>query len=788
MPKRPSTAVLVLLAVWAILVLAHPAWLLGALVASATFPAFLETIPYVILLGLLRLPVALIALALWAVAIGAGGAMLRRAGLDTLTEGERAVFGGALGMGILSIGTFLLARLSGGATWLLTALVAGLVLAMAVLGFREIRQTLAAGRMWFREWRGRRRASSIFIIVLSAGIVAFALTRANVPVVGDYDSLEYHLAAPAQWWRAGGVFFIRDVVYTNMPQNVEMQYLAAMCLCGGPSLGATVGLQVGVGFVVLTSAAVALCGKRLAGEAAGLAAAAIVLTMPMLAELATLNCYVVELPLTAYSFLALYAFLLLRRGEGGRQRWRLAALCGAMAGLAIGCKYPAILFVLAPVLAFIVAGGIVRPRWLRRSLAEGYVVGMVAVAVASPWLIRNTVNTGNPTYPLLYHTFGGENWSPEQDVKFAKAHGPSDVRLLGMWRPFFAYGFWRDQPGEAGKAPWRPPMSPVLFLFALVPIALADRRSAVPILLFAIVAFALAAKERFWPGEWRGDVLLAAAALALITCPAFLLPRRDLVYFGVYFVVCLVAWYTLTHRLDRFLDPASPAVAVLAGVGLTAVGNGWPGRIARGVLVGGLAFALATTAIVHAPITAAGLAQPREEFLQLVTERSSYCQPAIEAINTDLPPDAVVLFVGESRTFYCRRRVLAATVFDRHPLDRIIGEFQASRVPAEPVAAGDRLLAAARAPEPADRGAGDVHQAIHDGLRAMGVTHVYVNWPEARRLSNTYAYRFGGEQRPGFSEHITPELFSELVARGHLRAVATFGSGAPPPFALYEVR
>ena len=164
MPKRPSTAVLVLLAVWAILVLAYPAWLLGALVVSATFPAFLDTIPYVILLGLLRLPVALIALLLWAVAIGAGGAMLRRAGLDTLTEGERAVFGGALGMGILSIGTFLLARLSGGATWLLTALVAGLVLAMAVLGFREIRQTLAAGRMWFREWRGRRRASSLSLI------------------------------------------------------------------------------------------------------------------------------------------------------------------------------------------------------------------------------------------------------------------------------------------------------------------------------------------------------------------------------------------------------------------------------------------------------------------------------------------------------------------------------------------------------------------------------------------------------------------------------------------------
>jgi hypothetical protein len=357
-----------------------------------------------------------------------------------------------------------------------------------------------------------------------------------------------------------------------------------------------------------------------------------------------------------------------------------------------------------------------------------------------------------------------------------------------MWRPFFGYAFWRDQPGEPDEPPWRPPMSPVLFLFALVPLALADRRSAGPIVLFAVVSVALAAAQRFWPGEWRADVFLAAAALALITCPAFLLPRGDVVFLALHFAWCLLGWYALTHRLDRFLDPASPSVAVLAGMGVVLVGRGWPRRVARGVLCGGLAFSLATAVLIHAGLAGPGLARPTEEFVGAVAARSTYCQPAMEAINRRLPPDATVLFVGETRTFYCERRAIAATVFDRQPLDRMIGQALASLAPAEPVKADGRLRAAAAPPRRARRLPADVYEAIREGLAAMGVTHLYVSWPEVDRLNASYAFHLDGQQRPGFSEHVTRTLFGELIARGILRPVATFGEGLVPPFALYEVR
>ena len=798
--KRTVSPPLVLLAVWAVALLAYPAWLLGVMVASPSTKLCVEYISHVVLHGMLHLPVALIALALWLVAIGAGMALLRRAGFGDLTVGEQAIFGGALGMGILSLGTFLAGTVSGRPPWLQTALVVALVGALAAVGFRDALRLLGASKQWADEWSRRRRLSSVFIIVLGLGIVAFALTRANVPVAHDYDSLLYHFGGPAQWWRAGQITFLRDLVYTNFPQNVEMLYLLTTTLCGGPVLGAVVGLQVGIGFTLLTAAAIAACGRRLASETAGLAGAAIFLTTPMLGELATLNSYVVELPLTAYTFLALFAFLLLRRAAGRGARLRLAILCGAMAGLAIGCKYPAVLFALAPILGFIVCGGIFRLETLRRSLAEAVVVGGVAVAVASPWLVRNAVNTGNPTYPLLYHTFGSRNWTPEQDAKFAKAHRAADVRLIELGRPFYTFAIWRDQPGEPTEPPWRVPASPILFLFALIPVAMAERRSARAVVVFAIFFLALAHARRFWPEEHRLDLLLSASVLALITMPAFLIPRRDLVFLPLHFVLCFIAWYTLTHRIDRFLDPATPAIAVLSGIGVAMLARGWPRRVANGIVVGGLAYTLAVVLLVHTGPTALGLDWPTGKFLALFTRGSTYSQQAMDFINTELPPDAKVLFVGEGRTFYCERRAVAATVFDRHPIDRIIDDaLDRSHVPPVPEGThhGSGLLAAARPeaeppPKAPLRLSAGVLRRIRDGLSEQGVTHIYVSWAERKRLGDSYAYRFDGEQRDGYSATITKPLFADLEARGHLSRLwpprSPDAPPGPPPFVVYELR
>ncbi len=755
--------------VWCAAVLAYPACLLVSMCGDAgRLEASLYALPTLVIAGLLRLPTALIATALWAVATGAGMALLRRAGYGGLSLAERVVFGGALGMGAFSLLTFLIGSASGQPPWLMAALCWGLVLALGCLGARDLWGALASGTRALNAWRKQADFLGVAAAALGVAIVLLALTRANVPVFADYDSLEYHLAAPAHWWREGRVTFLRDMVYANFPQNTEMLFLLAMSCVGGPLMGAAVGLQVLTGFVVLTAGALAACGRRMEAPAAGNAGAALLLTTPLLAELATLNSYVVELPLTAYGFLALYAFLLWRRAATPGERWRYAALCGVLAGLAIGCKYPAVLFVLAPLGLFILGGGVVRPRTLGRAAATAALVSAAAVATASPWLIRNAVNTGNPTYPLLYGVFGSSNWSAEQDAKFRLHHQASDLRFFSLARRVWSYAVWRDQPREGGRVP---PASPVLLLFALVPVALADRRSTRAVFYAASVFLVWAAAERFAPEplsrapalQTASDVFLSVSLLALVTAPAFLVASDGPLILSTYSVLCLMAWYVLTHRLDRFLDPISPMIALLGGIGLAALPRVWPRRIARGLVAGGLAYALATTLLIHGPVMWVGLSDPPQAFLRKVNEGATYSQSAIEAINR-LPDEALVLFVGETRTFYCERRALAASVFDRHPIERI--------------------LEAGPPGEPARR--------VRDGLRALGVTHIYVNWPELARLAGSYGYRYQGEPRPGVPLEAYVNLFAAMTREHHIASLGVFGAdrqGNPrPDFVLYALQ
>ena len=211
---------LVPLALWVVAVLAYPVAFVVALCGSPQLGLAAVALPEIVVRGLLRLHVLVWSVAVWGAAVGGGMTLLRRTGFACLTMAERAVFGGALGMGVLSLGTFVLGTVSGfGPPWLLVVLLAAMLVAMALAGLRDLVQGAAAAAQGLRAWRRRATLRGVLLVVLGLGIVGFALTRAHVPVVADYDSLEYHLAAPAQWWRAGTMLFLRDVVYSNFPQN-----------------------------------------------------------------------------------------------------------------------------------------------------------------------------------------------------------------------------------------------------------------------------------------------------------------------------------------------------------------------------------------------------------------------------------------------------------------------------------------------------------------------------------------------------------------------------------------
>jgi hypothetical protein len=49
-------------------------------------------------------------------------------------------------------------------------------------------------------------------------------------------------------------------------------------------------------------------------------------------------------------------------------------------------------------------------RRVGEGFRQAFVVGGLALAVASPWLVKNVINTGNPVYPFFYERLGGRDW------------------------------------------------------------------------------------------------------------------------------------------------------------------------------------------------------------------------------------------------------------------------------------------------------------------------------------------------------------------------------------------
>jgi len=328
----------------------------------------------------------------------------------------------------------------------------------------------------------------------------------------------------------------------------------------------------------------------------------------------------------------------------------------------------------------------------RRSpaLILAYILGWAAVA--TPWLARDLDDTGNPVYPLAFDVFGGRHWDAALDAKWAAAHGR---------KPVSAALFAASALDVAGRSDWQSPL-----YLALAPLAFARRGS-----------------RRF---------AAAAAGFALSV---------------------LLAWWLLTHRLDRFWLPALPALAVLAGLGAD-----WSRRAAWSVGLGlmlGLAvlgnLAYSTTALT-------GLNEWTGDLPTLRRTVPAMLNPPLARLDEALPAGAKPLLVGQAAVFHLRHSVVYNTVFNHETFETV---------------ARDRPPAAVLAE-----------------LRRRGVTHVYVDWHEVER------YRSPGNY--GFTPFVRPAEFDRLVRasvlgppeamgpRQDLYRVLGGGPASPAPESVYS--
>ena len=692
-----------------------------------------------------RLPVLAVAAVVLAVGLSAGWLLLRAVGADRgLTRLETFVFSLAVGLNLLA--TYVL--LAGLAGLLRAAVMAvpGLLIVAAALGLSGPRLTSAFRAFWGLDKQSRSAqgtparsasegstptnpclrfglvcrdeqrgtaptreqsaAAGLPWLWLAAPFLALIVLGAMLPPV-DFDVREYHLQVPKEFYQQGRITHLPHNVYGNMPMGTEMLSLLAMVLCGDWWLGALAGKTVTALFAPLTALGLLAAGRRFFSAPAGAAAAVLYISTPWIVRISTAG--LVDMATGCYLLLAVYAMLLWRQGaeqeasgvgqasrmgilarrclfspfsrarvgvgqecptyggqrdawlsSGGPPRCRPAAsrllLAGFLAGCAAATKYPGLLFAVVPLAAW---SGLAGPR---RTAAKRLAIFLAAAALAcGPWLAKNAVLTGNPTYPLFYEVFGGRSWTAEKDARWNRVHRPHDF-------------------------------SPSALATGLVQVGLTS--------------------------QWLSPMVVPLAALALAVRRHRAMVVRLLALFGY----VIAAWWLLTHRIDRFWLPALPLLCLAAGVGL-----GWSGRKSwRWGMAGLLTVVLLANFLVASSICP-GCDNRYFVSLRRLSDDPATLTPWHRYFNREAAQGRVLL-VGDAEPFDLRMPVLYSTCFDDSPLELL------SR--------------------------GHTAEEVRLGLRARGITHVFVDWDEIAR------YRQSGY---GFSAYFRPEVFGRLVNEGVLR-------------------
>lgn len=459
-------------------------------------------------------------LALWLIAAAGYGSLVGSAvRTDSSLDAERsarrtlhAVTRIALGLGILG-----LLQLALGLAGFIHPAVAFSMIALGVALFAIRQRPSRIKQYWTAE------AKLDWLWLIAALPLAAAIVAAYVPpgiLWGDephgYDVLEYHLQIPREWFELGRITPLTHNVFSFFPQGMEIHYLLAMQLRGGPWHGMYLAQLMHVSFMALAVVAAYAVARTFASKPRSIAAALAVAYVPWTMLLAPVAYN--EAALLLYATLAI-GWILSSLATNDSPSIKPPILAGAFAGLACGAKLTAVpqLLVVLPILLMLVNW-----RTPRRILLHAVVFVAIASVVFSPWLIRNTIWTHNPVFPEAQSIFGRAHFTPEQTERWTIANhlpGPDKRstagRLGAIGSQIFGWPWISDPRADGSPGP---------------------------------------------TGDWRfGYILIPTGILAGL----FNLRRREAqLLLGLIFS-WLIFWTFFTHLQGRFFTLAIPVCALL---------------------------------------------------------------------------------------------------------------------------------------------------------------------------------------------------------------------------------
>ncbi len=378
--------------------------------------------------------------------------------------------------------------------------------------------------------------NSIVIIVLIVLFCLLAVLPAMAPP-WEFDVREYHLESVKEFWLSGWITALPNNAYANMPLGAESLILVSMALSGDWFLGALAGKTLLSLSVPLTALLLFALGEKYLSRRAGLIAALIYVTAPLIvrnAQFGMIDDVLTMYALATGTLLAIICELSpattdLERPNDCLQPAAYCLLAGAMAGMAAAIKYPGVLFISLPCFIAIFW----KSSRLRLQLPVVTFL-LTALLFGGVWYLKNAILLGNPVYPLCSSLFGREfpvGFSAESYARWQTVHAPHGWTWSAIYQPIVM--FFNSSP---------------LFL---------------PVLACSILL-------------WK-------------RLPNF--ARWSLIYSGLF----LVGWHVTTHRIERFLLPIVPFIALAGGAVFDVILSSvsvWMGRILKGVLALGAAYSL----------------------------------------------------------------------------------------------------------------------------------------------------------------------------------------------------
>ncbi len=309
------------------------------------------------------------------------------------------------------------------------------------------------------------------------------------------DAMGYHLGLVQRYYRNHGFTAITTSVYAQISQGAEMLYLFAYSL-GRESAAKLVHLS----FLIATVAAILCLARRFRAGLAGVFAAVVFCTSPVVIPDATSAYNDCALAFSMFSVFYLLALWWIHRDR----EWLL--LLGIAIGFCFAIKYTGVVAV--------VAAGVAAAHLLSRGrLAPAFGVlvwtGLPAALIGLPWLIKNAIYTGNPLAPFFNKWFPNPYFSVEWESAYRFAMRSYREGPFNRWEQLLEAPFdlvlgeryagslgWMALIIPVALIAWRKPFARALLVAAIVSalpwFTNAGARFLIPSLPFAMLAAGLA--------------------------------------------------------------------------------------------------------------------------------------------------------------------------------------------------------------------------------------------------------------------------------------------------------